>query len=86
MEKFTLFFNRIIAGAGFGIGMGSAFALLKEYDNMDYSKDIERRLQMEIYRDLSKVLKSLRYNLEITATKEEIKFNKINYFDNNYKN
>ena len=85
MEKFTLFFNRIIAGAGFGIGMGSAFALLKEYDNMDYSKDIERRLQMEIYRDLSKVLKSLRYNLEMTATKEETKFNKINYFDN-YKN
>ena len=85
MEKLNLFFNRIIAGAGFGIGMGSAFALLKEYDNMDYSKDIERRLQMEIYRDLSKVLKSLRYNLEMTATKEETKFNKINYFDN-YKN
>ena len=85
MEKLTLFVNRVIAGTGFGIGMGSAFALLKEYDNMDYNKDIERRLQMEIYRDLTKVLKSLRYNLEITATKEETKFNKINYFDN-YKN
>ena len=52
---------------------------------IDNSKDIERRLQMEIYRDLSKVLKSLRYNLEITATKEETKFNNINYFDK-YKN
>ena len=41
MEKLTLFFNRIIAGTGFGIGMGSAFALVKEYDNIDNSKDIE---------------------------------------------
>lgn len=85
MEKLTLFINRVIAGTGFGIGMGSAFAILREYENIDYSKDIEKRLQMEIYRDLSKVLKSLRYNLEITASKEETKFNNINYFDK-YKN
>ena len=37
MEKLTLFFNRVIAGTGFGIGMGSAFAILKEYDNIDYN-------------------------------------------------
>ena len=29
MEKITLFVNRIIAGTGFGLGMGSAFAFLK---------------------------------------------------------